>query len=633
MIRFDSSRRRFLQAAALVQAASVGQGALQPHAVSTGEEILPGLGILRGSVNTAVFERNGKKLLIDSGQMASIPGGAEWVLFTHHHPDQASAARHLVAAGAKAVVPAAERRYFEDAQRVWDAADDRLDHDYNCRPDLTTLRDSAPVALAVKGGDVHDWEGLNFEVIETPGHTDGSVTYLVELHGQRVAFTGDLIYGPGQIHDMYSLQKAFAGMNGGYWGFGGAVEDVKASLDRVLERKPSLLIPSHGMVIRDPASAVAQLKQNLDAVMENYLTTCAWRANKAEVNQKNMPALFEPLPPVPYPKWCRDIAYTTKAIVADDKSVFLSDCGSAKVIEELQRLQKSREIGKIEGLWITHYHDDHTEAVNLARHRFGFPVYAQRELVDVLEHPRAYHLPCLFPESIHIDRILQDGETFQWKEFKLTAYFFPGQTLYHAGLLVERDGFKVFFTGDNFSNRSISDVCSQNRNFSGHDVGYEKCLRLLLETKPDILMAAHWGPLPVSYVEKTIAYLQEREKLYAKLFPYDNVNFGLDPYWIRAYPFRQEALPGASVEIGVRVMNHAARAKKVSVALALQEGWKEKRSVAVAEIPARTEGRLGLSAIAPERSDRRRHVLGISAVVDGRPMGESAAAIVDLLGD
>ena len=74
-----------------------------PAAGGEPKEILPGLQIFHGSVNTALFERNGKKLLIDSGAMDSVPGGgaAEWVLFTHHHPDQASAAPRLSAAARK----------------------------------------------------------------------------------------------------------------------------------------------------------------------------------------------------------------------------------------------------------------------------------------------------------------------------------------------------------------------------------------------------------------------------------------------------------------------------------------------------------------------------------------------------
>jgi glyoxylase-like metal-dependent hydrolase (beta-lactamase superfamily II) len=595
------------------------------------DEVVPGLRIIRGAVNTAVFERNGKTLLIDSGDLRQ--SNAEWALFTHHHPDQASGAASLAARGTKIAVPAAERRFFEDAQNVWDTADNRLDHDYNCRPDLITLRDSVPVTTAFQAGDVHEWQGLRFEVIATPGHTDGSIAYLVELAGKRIAFTGDLIHGPGQIHDFYSLQKAFLGMGGGYWGFGGAVDDVKASLDRVLAHQPDLLIPSHGVVINDPTPAVDQLKSNLDAVMDNYLTTCAWRANKAGVYKKSTPAMFEPLPSVDYPKWFRDITYTTKAIVADDKSVFLSDCGSARVVEELGVLQKSGEIGKIDAMWITHYHDDHTEFVNAARRRFDFPVYAQKALVDILEHPTAFQGPCLYPESIHVDRVLADRETFSWKGFQLTAFDFPSQTIYHDGLLVERDGHKVFFTGDGFSSRSFSDVCSQNRNFSGRDVGFEKCCRILLETKPDLLITAHWGPLLMTgeYLNKFITYLQAREKIYQKLFPYDDVNFGLDPYWLRAYPYRQKALPGSTVEIEARILNHAAKPKTIQVTLNLQPGWTSLHTTGEITIPARTEGAIRLTALAPSNIAHRRQVLGLSAVVDRQPIGEFGSAIIDLL--
>ena len=236
------SRRRFLLAASGLSLAAAARADRQ--------EILPGLYLLRGAVNTAVIERNGRKLLIDSGD---IEPPADCALFTHHHPDQASGAARLAAAGTRIIVPATERSFFANAEGVWDAADKRLDHDYNCRPDLFTLRESVPVSATLQGGDVHTWEGLRFEAIETPGHTDGSMTYLVEIDGKRVAFTGDLIYGPGQIHDFYSLQKGFPGMRGGYWGFGGAVDDVKSSLDRVLAKKPDLLIPSHGVVMRDPA--------------------------------------------------------------------------------------------------------------------------------------------------------------------------------------------------------------------------------------------------------------------------------------------------------------------------------------------------------------------------------------------
>jgi glyoxylase-like metal-dependent hydrolase (beta-lactamase superfamily II) len=599
------------------------------------EQVLPGLRLLKGAVNSALLERNGRKLLIDSGETDAAPGGGsiDWALFTHHHRDQCSSVSRLVATGTKLVVPLREKHFFDEASRFWDSADNILDHRYDFRPHLFTLRASVPVTRTVKGGDVHEWEGLKFQVIETPGHTDGAVTYLVALGAKRVAFTGDLIFGPGQIWEIYSLQKRFPGMRGDYWGFGGAVEDVKGSLDRVLQYKPDLLIPSHGLVLADPVSAVKQLKQNLAALMENYLTTAAWRIYFDGIYPKDQPPMLQPLPKVTYPSWIRDIAATTKAIVAEDKSVFVSDCGHPKAVEELARLQAAGEIGAVEGIWITHYHDDHTQLVNEAKRRFGAKVYVQREMLDIIENPFAYQMPCLFPEPIRVDHPLEHGQTTEWKGFKLTAYDFPGQTIYHDGLLVEKDGFKAFFTGDSFANWGIDDYCSQNRCFLGRDTGYEKCFQILLQTQPNILVAAHWGPLPVSpeYLNRSLALLQEREKLYERLFPHQSVNFGTDPCWIRAYPYRQTALPGGLVELEARVMNHSAKPINVRVNLQLPEGWKSGLIQKETGIPARTEGRIRLRATAPSSPGVRRHVLGLSAVVDGSPMGEFAEAIVNFL--
>lgn len=339
------------------------------------------------------------------------------------------------------------------------------------------------------------------------------------------------------------------------------------------------------------------------------------------------------LPKARYPSWIRDIASTTKAIVAEDKSVFISDCGHPKAIEELSRLQATGEIGAVEGIWITHYHDDHTQLVNEAKRRFGAQVYVQRGMLDIIENPLAYQMPCLFPESIRVDHPMEHGQTIDWKGFKLTAYHFPGQTLYHDGLLVQKDGFKVFFTGDSFANWGVDDYCSQNRCFLGHDTGYEKCFQIVLQTQPDILMAAHWGPLPVSteYLTKSLALFQERAKLYQNLFPHNDVNFGTDPCWIRAYPYRQTVFAGGLTEVEARVMNHSARPLKVQVTLNLPDGWKSELGDGKAEIPARTEGTVRLRATAPSAPDRRRHVLGLSALIDGHPVGEFAEAIVNFL--
>lgn len=624
---------------ALPRRAFLAAAAASRFSHAAGKEILPGLRIHQGSLNTAVVERNGKKLLIDSGEWKAVPGGgvAEWALYTHRHRDQSSGAPFLAREGTKLIVPYGEKRFFEDADAFWDSADDIIDYQIqNFRSPLFSPIESVPVARTLRGGGTFSWEGLTFQAIDTPGHTDGSLSYLVEIAGRKVAFTGDLICGPGRIWEMYSLQRRFPRMRGDYWGFGGAVEEVKGSLDRVMERKPDILVPSHGAIIYDPIPAVAQLKANLDAVMENFLITAAWRISPfhaGEYPRENRPHMFPPLPPASYPKWIRDIAATSKAIVAQDKSVFLSDCGNPKAIDELARLRAAGEISSVDGIWITHYHYDHTESINAAKRRFGAKVYAQRELVDITENPTAYQMPVLFPESIRVDRVLDHRESMEWKGFRLTAYHFPGQTLYHAGLLVERDGCRVFFTGDSFANWGIDDYCSQNRCFLGPGVGYRKCIQILLDAKPDLLAASHWGPLPVSseYLKKTDALLEERTQLLKALFPHDDPNFGTDPYWVRAYPYRQGVLPGAPVAIEARVMNHSAKPMRAGVELKLPPGWSPGVVSRSQWIPPRTEGRIRLNATAPSRPGRRRAVVSLAVTVDGRRLGELAEAIVNFL--
>ncbi|HYM12348.1 MAG TPA: MBL fold metallo-hydrolase [Bryobacterales bacterium] len=618
------SRREFLAGLAVAAA---------PASLPAGLRVFPEV------VNVGVLERHGRRLLVDCGEgdLAAQSGAPiDWVLFTHHHRDQWSGARriHAVSPHTKFAVPAAERRFFAEAEQFWDTADSILDHRYDFRPHLFTGTRSIPVARALAGGEVLEWEGLRIEALATPGHTGGSLSYLTEIGGKRVAFTGDLLYGApsGLLPDFYSLQKRFPGMRGDYWGFGGAVDDVLASLDCVLAARPDLLVPSHGKVVADPGTAIAGLQQNLRAAMDNFLHLAAWRIYFPGIFPAARAPLLPPLAPAEYPKWIRHIASTTKAIVAGDGSVFLSDCGHPAAISTLDKLLASGEFRSIDGLWITHYHDDHTEQVNVAKRKYGARVHVERHLVDILENPTAYQMPCLFPESIRVERPMDHGESIEWKGFRLTAYYFPGQTLYHDGLLVERDGLRVLFTGDSFANFGIDDYCSQNRCFLGPNMGYEKCFDLLLDIKPDLLIAAHWGPVPISpdYIRRAQDLFAEREKLFARLFPYDNPNFGLDPCWIRAYPYRQRALPGDRVSLEARIFNHSSRPKPASVELRVPEGWAP-AGPARATIPPRTEGRLRFETAAPASLSRRRHLLTLAVTFDDIRCGEFAEAIVDIL--
>lgn len=610
----------------------------QEKPVPTLESVAPGLSVFRDTVNVGVLQKNGKTLLIDCGDgqilrstKALKLGPIEWVLATHHHRDQVSGAGKLKLTGSRIAVPAAEAKYFANAEEFWRDADQILYHRFNYRTSLFTLRESVVPDQQLKPGEPFEWQGITIEVLGTPGHTDGSLSYIINLDGKKYAFTGDLIYGPGQLWEFYSLQKAFPGTGpGDYFGFGGAVSDLKSSLERVLAARPAALIPSHGVIMREPDAAVSKLLKNINALMDNHLSLIAWR----RYQNKNFipPDMLPVLPDVPQPKWIRKITYAAHAIIAEDKSVFLADCGYGNPIQELDKWKKAGEIGNIEGVWITHYHNDHTASVMEAERKWGLKVYAHESLLDILQNPLAYQMPAMIAEPIRVDRVLKDGETFEWKGFRMTAYYFPGQTLYHGGLLVEYDGQRAFFTGDSFENFSVDDYCSYNRCFLGPGVGYEKCIQLLIDLKPTMLVGAHFGPLPVSEdnLRKALDKFREREKLATVLFPWDDPNFGLDPYWIRAYPYRQAVLPGAQVQLEVRVYNHSAAAKTAFAELRLPAGWKSPAGRSQS-IPPKSEARIRFLATAPLNPQRDRDVVGLAVTFDGRYLGEFAEAVVDFL--
>ena len=131
-------------------------------------------------------------------------------------------------------------------------------------------------------------------------------------------------------------------------------------------------------------------------------------------------------------------------------------------------------------------------------------------------------------------------------------------------------------------------------------------------------------------MEKGLKLFEERRALFSVLFPWDDPNFGLDPDWVRAYPYRQFILPGQRVTIEARVYNHGGTPRQASAELRVPSGWRIEKAASVT-IPAHTEGKMRLTAIAPTHAQTRREVLGLVVRFDGHNLGEIAEALVDYL--
>jgi glyoxylase-like metal-dependent hydrolase (beta-lactamase superfamily II) len=140
------------------------------------------------------------------------PARISQIVLTHYHMDHAGgASRFRVRLGADVVAPA----HAADALRTGDERAAALDvakaagfyaADYRFEP--------VEVAREVAEGDRIAVGNLELDVIETPGHCDGHVSYLLRGRERAYLFAGDAVFSGGRvvlqnIHDC-SIQKSAA---------------------------------------------------------------------------------------------------------------------------------------------------------------------------------------------------------------------------------------------------------------------------------------------------------------------------------------------------------------------------------------------------------------------------------------
>ena len=534
------------------------------------ELILPTVSIEHAAINGVLIEQDGKYLAI-YGANVSNKKNCEQVLLTHHRRDVLWKARHMIETGTKAVAPADERDLIENPSLFWNAfVKDRF-HDYSQKT-TKVLAHPLPVNRWVKDGDVVSWRGIDFEVVETPGYTEGAVSYIADIDGKKLAFSGDLIYGDGQLCDLYSFQDVIVEANlRGYHGYGSRLAQLLSSLEKLLAKDPDWIIPARGPVIKHPKEAIEKLSERVRSLYRNFLSTTAmywyYKEDRMRLCGERILGKGAPIDLMPFshhektPDWIFEHA-TSRLLVSEDGYGFLLDCGYQQVIDAVKEHIHSGRIKKLEGIFTTHYHDDHTDLIQDAAEEFGCPVYATTEYADILENPGAYHMPALTTSPIRYLKPLSSGETIHWHEFELTAYFFPGQTIYHGALLARRKNERpVFFIGDSFSPTGIDDYCVMNRNLLHKEGGYRLCLDKLRNMKErPWLVNEH-----VQYVfefsdaelDTLIQRFEERVAILEDLFPWDAPNYGIDEQWAVFYPYGLATKSGKNIELQVRITNHS----------------------------------------------------------------------------
>ena len=611
--------------------------------------------VIPGSVNTGVLRAGDRALLFDCAAEVTAAVVAELgiarverICCTQHRLPNVGGAYAFVATGAELIVPRAERHLFDAVEAYWANPQNRF-HNYHAQPGPQVLPRSLAVARDVAEPDVIEWGGFTIRVLDTPGATDGSISYLVETGGVLVAFVGDALYGPGRVWDFHSLQKGH-GLVGDYHGFIGNRFKLVPSLDKLVATGTRVWVPAHGKPFRRPQVAVALFKQRLDALWRNYTAISCLNHYFPGVfdDTKDDPLRLKPVATREPPSWVRRVPGPAFAVVSDTGAALAIDCGTPAAVTTYREWLAAGRIKSVDACWLTHYHDDHTTALPELRRAFNCPVWTDRHMAEVVAYPLRYFLPCLASVAVPVAKATTDAETWRWQEFTLTAFHFPGQTLYHSGLLVEGHGSKVFFAGDSGSPTGIDDHTTGNRNFLGAGRGFRRCFEIWRQCRPDYILNQHqdrafvFSDAELDYLDRLLA---EREGLVAALLPWPHHDLGTDQWWCRTYPYEQVTTPGAAVEVAVQFTNHAATPLRVAVAPVLPPGWPAVRRTAKAVVPpgtsgttadheANPDGAVTLRLKVPADATPGRYVVPFSVTVawgmDRRLLGPYRHAIVEV---
>jgi len=610
-------------------------------------EVMPGLFVHAEGMNTGILTCGEFAVLINCGNKGLLGvldnlgiKSVDRVLFTHHRRELADGLSEILDRYQPQIgVPRVEEWLFTKPEAYWTDEQSRWGALCHCVPYHATHVQKIPVSHMCDQGEALQWGEWTISVSSTPGYTDGSVSYVIEKDNLKVAFTGDLIYGPGMIRDLYSLQHADAKNGhevGGYHGFMGSMETLIDSLGKVRSLAPDLLIPAHGTVIERPDEAISLLVSRLRNAYRNYVSVSAlrWYFPKYFASHNATEKMLPMQETVERPGNIKRVQHTTWALIAGSGRALLLDPSGESTVRKAEELIERNVVKGYDAIWITHYHSDHMDVAEEARQKFRCPVMTSRVMADVLSNPKAHLLTCLVDKPVKVDRPTVEGETWRWENFTLSSYHLPGQTFYHSGLFVVADnGNRYLFAGDSFTPTGIDDYCSWNRNFLGENVGFDRCVKLVQSLRPCMIFNQHVEPgfrFTDEACDLILENLTEREALLAEMMPWWHPNFGTDERWISVYPYEQTIKPGATAPLQVRVMNHDGDAHEVRAAFMLPEGWGTVPCELDATCIAREETRLNFDISVPKSGGAARYVLPVCVSFGGLNLGSFREAIVEV---
>lgn len=648
----ETTRRSFLRSAPLAAAPAAQAQSTPPSAKKSYrrtrfapegalKKLSDNLYLFEDTTNVYIVRDGSRAVLIDFGSGKVLDhlreagiSQVDWILHTHHHREQCQGDYKAVERKIPIAVPAHERHLFEDAENFW--RNRRVFHLYYVRNDFNTITENIPVAKSLADYSTFRWQKTDFFILPTPGHTLGAITLLATIDGKRVAFSGDLMYAPGKILNLFDTQVNYGGSEG--------IDLGIYSLARLREQKPEMLCPSHGDPLPDPGSGIADTIRRL---------TDYYRFQTGNSpSEENAPYAVSPHLIAHY-----QTTSSFYAIVSNSGKAMFIDYGSASslhfgnferataatdrirfVEHNIDGLKRKFGVKQVDVAMPSHMHDDHMNGFpHLTRHH-GTKIWCYENMVDIFQNPRGHNLGCILGEPFRVDRSFRHGEKFKWEEYEFEITHSPGHTEYQMALFVTIDGNRVAFTGDAFFPNPRNDgTLRHNLIFRNHveNDSHLKSIHNLIEHEPTLIAPGHGKPYPVDkeIMLATEQKFRKQQQFFFDLLPQGETNFGLDPSWVKIYPYQMVLGPGSVQKAEIRVQNYRTEPMEMEVALVAPSEWRIEPDVLRFTVPAKSHAHQAFTITVPKGWEGPGPRLAIAADVRAgkRYLGQITEAVVDVV--
>ena len=601
----------------------------------------PDLFVWTDTCNVYVLRDGESALLIDLGDGSVLDRLAEigvkrvdWLLFTHHHREQVQGAPKLDRGKTKVAGPEGEQGLFERPTN-YRRMKVRLNDPFTIHGTSYVRPTNRPIVLdrAIKPGETFRWGKHEISCVGTPGNSPAALTYVVELGGKKLAFSGDVMLDGAKMHTWFDTEWDY--------GFAAGIRALRKSVATLTELKADRMLPSHGPTVGEPTVQLERYAEKLARLEKLYVrgygAEAASNAYQDKVSKATPIKDLAQVSPHLFKFKRANFWPNFNLILSDSGRAILVDCGLLNpefLDETLEQMRKQYGLKAIDAVVVTHMHGDHFLQAPHVRNKWGAQVWALENMVEKMEHPERFDYPAPVQaygaglDGVKVDRALKPGESIRWEGYTFTIDWMPGQTEFALAVQGMIDGRKVVFTGDNIFGDPDDVAQTGHEAMVAHnsailEEGYIHGAELLARIKPDVIVGGHSFVMgnPAAFIERYRRWAYEMRDLFRELSPDPDYEYFFDPYWVRAYPYRSSLKPGESTDVTLNVRNFRSGAQKHRIVLDAPPGVRIEPAVLEGEIPAESRGAFPVRVTLSPDAERT-NIVTLDVTLDDKRYGQ-----------